>query len=347
MKNKKKYVSEYQQLGLGLPEIMVGLAIGLIVTIVIVQVMGVFEGQKRTTGGSADAQTNGGIAMGLIQRRLQAAGFGLPIYSTQNTALKCDPSPTIDQDGDASTPPIGIFPVSIIDGGATGGSDTIIVRSGTTSMGGAPIRISNVVGSVVSVTNNLGCADGDIALVSQVPSCTLRKVTLVNKIDTTQITMDSATGLVTGATMACMGAWNEITYAVNSGNLVENTSPAVVGIVNIQAQYGISATASDNQVNHWVDATGATWATPTVADRNRIKAVRIAVVARNDLKEAKQVTSACTAPASNGPCAWPDTPADPAPKIDLSADPNWQNYRYRVFTTIIPLRNIIWSRTLL
>ncbi|MEW6562752.1 MAG: PilW family protein [Pseudomonadota bacterium] len=56
-------------------------------------------------------------------------------------------------------------------------------------------------------------------------------------------------------------------------------------IVNVQAQYGISATASSNVVTQWVDATGGTWAAPTVNNRNRIKAVRVAVVARSDKPE--------------------------------------------------------------
>jgi type IV pilus assembly protein PilW len=29
--------------------------------------------------------------------------------------------------------------------------------------------------------------------------------------------------------------------------------------------------------------------------------------------------------------------------FDLSADPNWQCYRYRVFETTVPLRNWIWK----
>ena len=33
------------------------------------------------------------------------------------------------------------------------------------------------------------------------------------------------------------------------------------------------------------------------------------------------------------------------PTIDLSpGDANWARYRYRVFETIIPLRNVIWSK---
>ena len=35
--------------------------------------------------------------------------------------------------------------------------------------------------------------------------------------------------------------------------------------------------------------------------------------------------------------------ASPAPTIDLSNDADWARYRYRIFETIIPLRNLIWA----
>jgi type IV pilus assembly protein PilW len=122
----------------------------------------------------------------------------------------------------------------------------------------------------------------------------------------------------------------------------------VVGVVNIQAQYGVSASASSNQVTQWVEPNGVTWAVPTVADRNRIKAVRIAVIARNAKVEQSAVTNSCsstTAASPTGLCAWEGSAASPAPAVILNlADTNWQKYRYRVFETTIPLRNVIWSK---
>ena len=80
------------QAGFTLVEIMVGLAIGMLATIVIMQVLSVFETQKRTTTGTADAQTNGNIALYNIERELQMAGYslipvGLP--SVADSALEC------------------------------------------------------------------------------------------------------------------------------------------------------------------------------------------------------------------------------------------------------------------
>lgn len=356
-----KHTVRVLQAGFGLTEIMVGLAIGMIATLVIVQVATTFEGQKRTTSGTADAQTNGSIALYTIQRQAQMAGFGLPIFSQKNSPLHCDPSPTFDQDGNPATPPIGIFPVSIA---SVGSSDVITIRSApvpitpsslAVSNGGTPIKITafNTATNVASVANNLACQVNDIAIVSNGAACTMTKVTGLSPApDYTQITLQNApaAGTAVNASLACMGAWTETVYGVNNGNLEENGAPSVAGIATIQAQYGISAAANDNQVTAWVDPTGATWATPTVADRNRIKAIRVAVVARNGLLEKNIVTNTCsslTDAAPTGLCAWAGSVASPAPAIDLSADPNWQYYRYRVFDTIIPLRNMIWSKDVL
>jgi len=68
------------------------------------------------------------------------------------------------------------------------------------------------------------------------------------------------------------------------------------------------------------------------------------------------VTTACsslTATAPTGLCAWPatvtfDGTVWPAPSVDLSpGDADWAKYRYRVYETIIPLRNVIWSKDVL
>lgn len=329
-----------RQAGFGLVEIMVGLAIGMLATLVIMQVFSVFEGQKRTTTGNADAQTNGSIALHSIQREALMAGFGLPVFDSTNSPMKCT----------AFTPAGStISPVSITDGGtAAGASDKISLRYGTSQMGGIPIKINGLAGAIAGVDNNLGCQNLDTVIVTNGTSCA---ITTVNDTglaaDTTHITLSDATGVTVGASLACMGGWSQIDFEIDNNQMERNDVPVVVDIVNIQAQYGISAIASSNQVTQWVDASGGTWAAPSPADRNRIKAIRVAVVARNGLMEKDNVTAGCsslTAASPTGLCAWEGSAASPAPAIDLSNDVNWQRYRYRVFETIIPLRNVIWSK---
>jgi len=357
------------QPGFSLIEMMVALVIGLLATLVIMQVFTVFEGQKRSTTGTADAQTSGGVALYTIGRDLQMAGYGLPPLSPTISAIKCDPPPTIDSG--AYTDPVSttgtrisldLSPVIITDGGtAAGASDSISIVYGSNTMGGVPTLISAVVGTTVTVDNNMGCRICDIALVTNGPVCTATTVVgpaastptcpsftppALSTTDT--LTLQDVDGVAAGAHVACLGTWNRIQYQVNNGNLEVNGTPTLAGIVNIQAQYGISTNADDNKIDQWVNA-ASPWDTAslTIANRNRIKAVRLAVVARNSLWEKDVVSTACsstTLPAPTGVCAWEGTAASPAPTIDLSNDPDWAHYRYRVFETIIPLRNMIWAR---
>lgn len=324
------------QAGFSLVEILVGLAIGMFATLVIMQVMSVFEVQRRTTSGSADAQTNGSIALYTIGRELQLAGY--PLIPATNSPLECT-ALTINGVADATTPN-RLSPVAI----TNGVSDTIVLRYGNSPMGGVPVQIGGVAGGVVTVDSGFGCSVNDITLVINGAACAMSSAT--SAAATTVTLADATAAAANASSLACLGTWNEVTYAVNNGNLQRAGVDSVAGIVNLQAQYGISTAANSNQVTLWVDASGGTWAAPTVANRNRIKAVRIAVVARNAKMEPENVTTACsstTAAAPTGLCAWEGSGASPAPTIDLSADPNWRRYRYRVFETILPLRNVIWA----
>ena len=86
MKSDKQHSIRHQT-GFSLIEILVGLVIGLLATLVIMQVFSVFEGQKRTTTGSADAQTNGSIALYSIASELKMAGYGL--LPADNSPIEC------------------------------------------------------------------------------------------------------------------------------------------------------------------------------------------------------------------------------------------------------------------
>lgn len=351
-----------RQAGFSLVEILVGLAIGLLATLVIMQVFSVFEGQKRSTTGTVDAQINGSIALYSLEHDVQMAGYGLLPAGSPNiadSAIECT-DPTLIQPTAAAV--TSIAPIAVVDGGA-GASDSITLRYGTAAAAGIPLPITDPpVGALVKVANNMGC-DAGIAIV--LPSCRVTTATPAVAPNTTDVTLGDAVATA-GDKLICLGQWNEITYAAGAGNnLTRNGAPTIAGIVNIQAQYGISAIPSSNQVTQWIDAVkvggGVDWSAPSTIDRNRIKALRVAVIARNGLLEKANVSRACGSAVTSAAevCAWSDQPANPnvlgsvdspAPAITLLDDADgtsWQRYRYRVFETIIPLRNVIWSRSTL
>lgn len=314
-------------LGFSLVEIMVGLVIGLLATLVIMQVFSVFEGQKRSTTGGADAQTNGSVAIYTIQREASMAGYGMPVFSTQNPALRCDPLPTF---GGA-----GLFPVLITDGGA--GSDTLTIRYGSTQRGGIPVA-GTFAGTSVTVTNNLGCQVGDVVLVVNGSSCAMQQVSALP--DNTHVTLAAAPAVMAG-NIACMGDWNEVVFTTAAGGLTRNGIPSTADVVSLQAQYGLTAAAgTSNTVASWENAAAA----PDLTMRRRIRAIRIALITRNGAYEKGVVSYTCNtaAPKPNQTCIWT---GDPTPvNVDLSGlGSDWDHYRYNVFETIIPLRNMVWS----
>jgi type IV pilus assembly protein PilW len=113
-------------------------------------------------------------------------------------------------------------------------------------------------------------------------------------------------------------------------------------IVQLQAVYGIDTSVTADQVaDVW------TAASPTTAKGwQRVVAVRVAVVARSTQNEQRPNTAGKEWVTADRPVWYPDgvtaTPlhVDKAPP---GAGDDWRNYRYKVFETVIPLRNLLWQ----
>ena len=137
-------------------------------------------------------------------------------------------------------------------------------------------------------------------------------------------------------------------------------SQAVVdNIVSIKAEYGFDTSATFNpetgmQVRVWsatmIDADGNA-VTGDAGDYQRIAALRVAVVARSKQPEkpnAAGVCSATTLPVVVFGGAEPAgvTPVPITVNVAVAGDPiDWKCYRYRVFESIVPMRNLAWRPT--
>jgi type IV pilus assembly protein PilW len=372
---------------------MVGLVIGMIAMIVMMQVFAVFEGQKRTNTGGNDAQTNGAIALYMVERDTRMAGWGLSAANFGNcnvTYSYCDGRAGCG--GGAAGPIAGLSFASLIitDGGPNPDSITVQYFSnpnlGSFQYPGSTM-LSNTMpqsSSELDVATVKGCAANSIVLVSQGGNCTLMGITLVKgAVLKIQHNTDTSLGgsfnppntngwpgYSQGASVACMappsnGPIFQRTFSIDttarqlrrSDNTVTPviTNEAVMPeIFDLQAQYGIANAGGSQVVNAWVDATGGTWANPTQVNRNRIKAVRIALVARSSQYQKPDPGTTCattsapvTTPAMVAAwVAWPTSPL-PSPSTPPFSTANypadWQCYRYKVFETVVPLRNVLWG----
>ena len=154
------------------------------------------------------------------------------------------------------------------------------------------------------------------------------------------------------------------TYAVSSNTLTVASKfssaaavPIADNIVQMRALYGLDDgvnnntvtinpfyVAGDGIVDRFVDA--ATFDAMAVKPWQYLSMVRIAIVARSAIAEKGSGGGACDT--TTAAPTWSGSNLGGAPfnmqvSLDLSADPNWQCYRYKVFETTVPLRNWIWK----
>ena len=174
------------------------------------------------------------MALYTVMRETAMAGYGIPSFSALNPALRCDPLPTFDHDGNAATPLAGLFPVLITEGG--GASDALTVRYGRTRLGGIPIS-GTFAGTSVTVTNNLGCQAGDIVLVVNGANCAMQKVAPCR---TTPISHWCSTGCNSGQHRLHGGRGMKSLRPL-AERLTRNGVPSAADVVSLQAQYGLTA----------------------------------------------------------------------------------------------------------
>lgn len=364
--------------GFSLIELLVGVVISIIASMIIFQVFATAERQKRATTGAADSQTNGAIATYMIERDVKMAGWGLvesAVAGCSTVYSYFDDGVSEDKDGDGvddtpSGPVDDLFAsVAITDGGAS--PDSLSIRyydnPSNPNFKFALTTLSKTMpqsSSILDVTSVYGCADNSLAIVRQGGNCTLMQITHVSvaalKLEhnpggkasynppvSYQNTNEwpAYTGGPGGATMQCFSQLFKRIYRINSRQLelIEPDSAGVIQtmqiapeIVDFQAEYGVAAVGSQ-QVNAWVPATGS-WASPlSTTDTARIKAVRVALVARSAQADKPDTAGACTTTTSTaGWSSW-------ASFSTVSTLTDWKCYRYKVFETVIPLRNIIWA----
>lgn len=359
--------------GVTLIELMVGLAIGLIATLIITQSLKVAEGQKRATTSGNDAQVNGALALYTLRRDIQMAGYGL---SARAGALGCD---TRGRKNGTSTA-WSLLP-AVINNGASNAPDTISVLYADKSGPALPVNVvANHAQAATEfmVATSVSIESGHVLLA--VPKtidvdnwCAVLNVTGV---------VDDAGGHHVQHAVNATAPWNpdpatflpvagypQGSYVVDIGRLVQHeysvaaatrtlqlkefttdmaagastTSDLYPEIVNLQAMYGkdLSNDGVVDQYDNDTPTTAAAWA--------QVKVIRVAVVARSAQYEKEEVTSA--EPVWDMGVRKTDVTVAGATdcgisqcvtlKTDGLAD--WKHYRYKVYDAVIPLRNVLWG----
>jgi type IV pilus assembly protein PilW len=346
---------------LTLLELIIGLAISLVGLLAISGVLQGFNTQKRTTVGNSDAQVIGGVASYMIQRDLRRAGYG----ANSEPALGCSLHLTDPLGGPS---PLRLDPVRIV----AGATDQVTITHGQSRHGTYYATLNskyNGDGAPFAVDNGYGFTAGDLLVVGPAtvteadgtPICGMYRVSAVpdaahlsHAVGAYNSAAVNLLAFNAGAKVYSFGLSappngtpaelpEQVTYAVNANkeltmsSRATNFAPVAIGeqIVMLRAYYckdTLNAAASTiNVCDQVIPTTPAAW--------RQVLAVRIAVVARSGAPDAAAVTAAplqlwSSMKLPGGGVLAPVT-------MPLTDDET--HYRYRVYDSLVPIRNLIWQ----
>jgi type IV pilus assembly protein PilW len=355
--------SYFRQRGFSLVEVMAGLLIGLVTVVVIFQVLAVSEGYKRSTTGGAEAIENGAVSLYLLERDIRQAGAGLERsrFGDQINA----------SDGGARVFNFVLAPV-VINPGAGNQADTITVLYSNSSSNGdiKTIQAPGMANATdpMSLSSSYGLSINDLFIIAA-PGVN-GSLGMVAGPDSDADGIFDGGNVVEHADSVAHAvryngdgfpvAYPPGAFVMNLGQRIGTSAPglnqyAVVNnrltiarlffsndtdeladnIITVKAQYGID-TDGDNVVDSFALNPAVADGLPAGVAFNQVRAIRLAVLTRIGAREKNNVAPAAIT-------LWPDSavaPTTAGPVINIAGDD--RQYRYRIFTTTIPLRNVVW-----
>jgi len=355
-------------LGFSLVELLVATAITLVSLLIIVQVFSVYDGWKRTTTGTAQSQENGLLAAFSIERDLRSAGFGM-------VGLGCA---TINAyNAGLLAPPISAtgLPVTITQGSPVAGTDRISILYSSSPFGNIAARLQVDMpdsDGTLRVNNGVGFNQGDMIILFEPP----KDCSILQLSENAQATgVPNVTGpgnawdlphadigpngiaypwntpsnpanilvpaagytLAGGAQVLNLGQLVDRSYYVQNNmlrmderSLVDGsltTFDLIPGVIGLRARYGRDTTG-DGVLDEPLDNDTAGLIAAGVVGNNTLVAVQISLIVRSGNWERNEVSPATID-------YWPGE------TLALGADD--RHYRYRVFQTVVPLKNTIWN----
>lgn len=352
--------------GFSLVEVMLSVVIGMITTLAILELVADSEKGKRMIARGADAQTNGLVALQMLQKDVRMSGWSFVGIDLLGCQVALPSGSSVGALG-----PVIINPAEIPPGDPN--TDVLMVAYGNGDS--APLGL-NIRGNLAGLANTfevpdppIGFAVGHYVIPTAVVPCnnlSMGQVVSTSLLPPNQppptpyyVEVDNWQAGFTGGNIYNLGTTPRINvYAVRSGRLTvcdfvgqqcDESSlvgvssvwqPVIDDVASLRAEYFHADTGTYDQV---MPAAGANWL--------QISAVRFVVVtrARNTKKLTERLNDNDP---SNDYDVWLDTDNMVNPRLiwsgnaevplDLSADPNWKKYRYQVYETVAALRNTRW-----
>lgn len=353
--------------GFSLVELLVAVLIGLVGILAMTQAYLTSDRFNRATTGEGSAQTSGLVALYSIERDVRMSGYGI----ASSAALGCgaidwyyDPNYSASIQAGSPLPTLSLAPITITTDGTNPDAITVMYSTSADRQMPTSILSFNAKSSEVSVDGVWGFTDGDLVLFvnsTGTTRCTLGKITQVQSgpqklqlnpgvsAPYNPPAWGSFPGSYTSGD-AILNLGNPIvrTYSINSNRLRVTDSllqaggaaplDIVEGIVDMRAQYGKDNGASGGTANDGIVDEYSNVTPTTSAAWQQVLSIRMGLLARVGVYEKPTAGSNCDATTTAR--TWS---GGTFTKLDVAtATSEDRCYRYRVFETTIPLRNMIW-----
>lgn len=343
---------KHRQLGITLIEAMVGIVVGLLVGLAAAGTAQVFTASQRQGMGVGGAAMNSGTAMTVIRQDIGQAGlgfFGEGRYLCDKMNLSVGTNVLFDN--------ASFTPVKASRTAGTRFDQLDLVYSTHIAGGTAVYSVGDSAGASVNLQSMLPTQVGDTVLLSAkvtttspLPTCTIRSVTQVINASATApqqlvfapagqhndntINFVPAPNVPDQSSVALLGTLVMRRFAVDGQkNLVMTdrlggrTAVLAGNVVAFRVEYGTSADVGMTSLSGWVSPSD--FGTPTTANIARLRAIRIGLVTRSTQREKANQDGVCEA-------------SRVKPKLfgEEIDETDWQCFRYRVATAVVPLRNV-------
>ena len=373
---QNKIVARGRSQGFTLVEVMVGLALSLLSMLIIIQIFSVSDARKRVTSGAAEGQQTANVSLYQLSRIIRLGGAGLtqafnvwgcPIQAFRS-AVQILPSPAAFPAPFALVPQgVRAIPVLIHAGAGTGGSDIIVVIAANGETGQVALQvIAPPQAGRLTLQRTNGVRAQDLILMTApaaIANCQVAQVdpTFNGTTAPTTLPLAVASTLYNTAPGLAIAPYDANSVALHLGatpifnmfginatnSLVQydllnlSGTPASTiadNVFDMRARYGVLSAAGVGPVT-WQDPSVPPWDVASLTAGNatalnlvdQIRAVRISMVFRSTEPVAD------VSPPSTYTMFPDDTP------ITVAIPAASQSYRYQVYDTVIPLRNLRYA----
>ena len=340
--------------GASLVEVMVGVVVALVSLLAVHRVFVASETTRYHAQSDGDAQQAALFALARLSFDVANAGAGLaPAAAWLATC-------PVTADMTAITRPLAVM---VTDGGAVDTPDSVVVRYAVANRAAAPVTLVAAApsGAPFLVDSPLAFAAGDQAIAIDGAGVCARTVVGTVRIaapGVAEIAHDIiASAMPAGARVVNLGPAERVVatrYDISAGvlrttdlNGGDAPNPLASNVVNLKMQYGVD-TDGDGALDAWLPATDAggagNWSPAAMlaapaATLAKIRALRVGIIVRGE-----QFDRTATHPFDwvLFDCAAADKRACPGRLTGTIAASSRGGWHYRVYETVIPLRNQIW-----